>query len=74
MDHASPRYSRPLVSCVLSFFTVSDAILVSTKDPEPLQVDTATQVQGGDASQTTRMLEESRPDEDINEEVVHDLL
>jgi hypothetical protein len=48
----------------LSFFIVSDAILV------PLQVETDTQAQDdNNASQT--MLEESRPDEDIDEEIVY---
>jgi hypothetical protein len=38
---------------------------------EPLQVDTATQAQDDDDANQT-MTKESRPDEDINEEIVHD--
>lgn len=65
MDHVSPRFSRSSVSYCLIFFIVYFTALA--QDPEPLQVDTAAQ---DDASQI--ILEESKPDEDINEEIVDD--
>jgi hypothetical protein len=71
MEHVSLRYSRPLVSCYfVNFHCFWFNFTAPTDNLEPPQVDTATQAQDDDNANW--MLNESRPDEDINEEIVHD--
>ena len=69
MEHASLTYSRPLVICCLVIFRCFwYHFTAPTKDSESL--DTAGVQDDDNAIRTVP--EESRPDEDINEEIVDD--